>query len=219
MRSYASRIMFCCSSALSSGTTQKSTKRNSVDVCFAHYESRRFVLGFIDVSGFFAIFTLWIGVRRWGRHSLLRCVCSLRVFLLAGVRLRVFGSCVRSVWRWSFAWGGSGRVFAPFRSGFSPWVGCLVFVCVVGGCFSFFFLCSFAGMICYLVVRGVPLCWRPPCGFRFVGVCVCSRPRSCACCPPGPWLGRRVVAGGGVLFAVSSFSRLWLGLGCRSGWF
>ena len=57
---------------------------------------------------------------------------------LACVRLRVFGSRVRSGWRWSFAWGGSGRVFAPFRGGCSPWVGCLVFVWVVGCCFLVF---------------------------------------------------------------------------------
>ena len=132
-----------------------------------------------------------------------RFACPFRLAVV--VRLGWFGACVRS-----FSW----RVFAvDWLLGFC--VGCGLWVVV----FLFFLLCSFAGMICYLVVRGVPLCWRPPCGFRFVGVCVCSRPRSCACCPPGPWLGRRVVAGGGVLFAVSSFFRLWLWLGCRSGWF
>ena len=63
---------------------------------------------------------------------------------LACVLLRVFGSRVRSGWRWSFAWGGSGRVFAPFRGGCSPWVGCLVFVCFCVGCgllFSCFSFC------------------------------------------------------------------------------
>ena len=133
-----------------------------------------------------------------------RFVCPFRLAVV--VRLGWFGACVRS-----FSW----RVFAVgWLLGFCMFL-CGLWVVV----FLFFLLCSFAGMICYLVVRGVPLCWRPPCGFRFVGVCVCSRPRSCACCPPGPWLGRRVVAGGGVLFAVSSVFRLWLWLGCRSGWF
>ena len=74
-------------------------------------------------------------------------------------------------------------------------------------------------MICCLVVRGVTLCWRPPCGFRSVGGCVCSRPRSCACCPPWPWLGRRVVAGGGVSFRRFPFFRAVAALCCRGGWF
>ena len=157
---------------------------------------------------------------------------------VGGVGIHFCGACVRSgffFWR-VFACGFSVRVSVPFgggrslgvvrgvcslffvagfRRGLVAWFLCGLWVVV----FSFFFLCSFAGMICSPIFWGVPLCWRPPCGFRFVGVCVCSRPRSCACCPPGPWLGRRVVAGGGVLFAVSSVFRLWLWLGCRSGWF
>ena len=128
MRSYASRIMFCCSRAVSSGKNAKIYKKK---LC-------RCVLRTLRVSEVRSRLYRRLRIFRdlhfvdWRASVGSAFTFAVRVFapgsLLACVRLRVFGSCVRSVWRWSFAWGGSGRVFAPFRGGCSPWVGCLVFV-------------------------------------------------------------------------------------------
>ena len=71
-------------------------------------------------------------MRRWGRHSLLRCVCSLRVFF----------------WR-VFACGFSVRVSVPFGGGRS--------LGVVRGVCSLFFVAGFrrglvAWILCGLLV-------------------------------------------------------------------
>ena len=115
--------------------------------------------------------------------------------------------------------GGSGRVFAPFRGGFSPWVGCLVFVWVVGCCFlvfPFVFFCWYdmlprcsgcAALLApalWLSLRWGLRVFAPPVlcvlpAWSLVGSACCCRRRGSfrrfLCFPALAWLG------------------------CRSGWF